>query len=83
MCLINNGIEDTERFLLKCNTYSEQGRDLLSAITEVIQLYNVSNLPNHTIVRTMLYVDERFAHNQNRQVLEATVRFSSTSERFS
>ena len=83
ICLINDGIEDTEHFLLQCHEYSEQRRDLLGAINEVLELHNISNLPNHTIVRTMLYSDERFTYNQNRQILEATVRFIRTSERFS
>ena len=83
MCLINDGIEDTEHFLLQCHAYSEHRRDLLGAINEVLELHNISNLPNHTIVRTMLYDDERFTYYQNRQILEATVRFIRTSERFS
>ena len=32
MCLKNDGIEDTEHFLLQCHVYSEQRRDLLGAI---------------------------------------------------
>ena len=81
--LMNDGIEDIEHFLLHCHAYSEQRRDRLGAINQVLQLHNISNLPNHTIVRTMLYGDERFTYNQNRQILEATARFIHTSERFS
>ena len=83
MCLINDGIENTEHFLLQCNAYSEQKRDLLGAINEVLQLHNVSTLPPQAIVRTMLYGDERFTYNHNRQILKVTVRFIRTSERFS
>ena len=50
MCLINDGIEDTEHFLLQCHAYSEQRRDLLGAINKVLELHNISNLPNHTVV---------------------------------
>ena len=66
MCLIHDGVEDTEHFLLQCTAYSEQRCDLLGAINEVLELHNISNLPNHTIVRTTLYCDERFTYNQNR-----------------
>ena len=83
MCLIKDGIEDTEHFLLQCHAYSEERRDLLGAINEVLLLHNISNLPNQAILRTMLYGDKRFTYNQNRQILEATVRFIRTSERFS
>ena len=44
MCLINDGIEDTEHFLLQYHAYSEQRRDLLGAINEVLELHNISNL---------------------------------------
>ena len=75
MCLINDGIEDIEHFLLQFHAYSEQRCDLLGAINKVLQLHSISNLPNETLVQTMLYGDERFAYSQNRQILEATVRY--------
>ena len=83
MCLINDGIEDIEHFLLKCHAYSEERRDLLGAIIVLLQFHNISNLPNQALVRTMLYGDEIFTYNQNRQIVEATVRFIGRSERFS
>ena len=83
MCLINDGIEDIDHFLLKCHAYSEQRRDLLGAINVLLQFHNISNLPNQALVRTMLYGDEIFTYNQNRQVVEATFRFIRMSERFS
>ena len=83
MCLKNDGTEDTEHFLLQCHAYSEQSLDIIGAINEVLQLHNVSNLSNQALVRTILYGDERFTYNQGRQILEATVRFIRTSERFS
>ena len=83
MFLVNGGIEDTEHFLLQCHAYSEQRRHLLGAINEVFQLHNVSNSPNQALVQTMLYCDERFTYNQNRQISEATVQFIRTPERFS
>ena len=72
----------TEHFLLQCHAYSEQKRDLLGAFNEVLQLHNVSKLPNQAIVRSILYGDEIFTY-RNRKILEATVRFIRTSERFS
>ena len=78
MCLINDGIEETEHFLLQLHAYSEQRCDLLGAINEVLLLHNISNLFNQVLVRTMLYGDIRFTYNQNRQILEATVHFIRT-----
>ena len=82
MCLINDGIEDTEHFLLQCHAYDDQRRDLLGTINEVFQLHNILNLPNQTLVQMMLYGDKRFSHNQNKQILESTLKFIHASERF-
>ena len=80
MCLTNDGIEDTEHFLLKCIAYDDQRRYLLSAISEMLQLHNIPNLPNQTIVRIILFGDTRFAHTQNRQILESPLIFIHASE---
>ena len=37
MCLKNDGIKDSEQFLLKRHAYDNQRRDLLGAINEVVQ----------------------------------------------
>ena len=73
-CLINNGIEDTEHFLLQCNAYEDQRRDLLGTVNKVFQLRNILNLlPNQTLVQIMLYDDKRFTHDQNGQILESII----------
>ena len=82
MCPINDGIEDTEHFLLQCHAYENRKHDLLSMVNEVFQLHNISNLPNRTLVEIMLYGDRRFTHDQNRQILESTLKFIHFSERF-
>ena len=73
---INDGIENTEHFLLKCHAYVDQRRDLLGAINKILQSHNTPNLPNQTLVRIILFGDSRFTHNQNRQI------FIRASERF-
>ena len=82
MCLINDGIEDTEHFLLQCHAYEDQRRDLLGIVNEVFQLHNISNLPNQALVQIMLYGDKTFTHDQNIQILESTLKFIHSSERF-
>ena len=82
MCLINDGIEDTEHFLLQCHAYEDQRRDLLGTVNEVFQLHNISYLPNQTLVQIMLYGDKTFTHDQNIQILESTLKFIHSSERF-
>ena len=44
MCLINDGIEDTEHFLLKYHAYEDQRHNLLGASNEMLLL--------HVMIRT-------------------------------
>ena len=82
MCPINDGIEDTEHFFLQCHAYESLRRDLLGTVNEVFQLHNILNLPNQTIVQILLYGDKSFTHDQNRQILESTLKFIHSSEQF-
>ena len=82
MCLINDGIEDTEHFLLQCHAYEDQRRELLGTVNEVFQQHNILNLPNQTLVQILLYGDKSFTHDQNRKILESTLKFIHSSERF-
>ena len=40
MCLVNDGIESTEHFILNCHAHDDQRCDLLGAINEILQLNN-------------------------------------------
>ena len=82
MCLVNGGIEDTEHFILNCHAYDDQRCYLLGAINEILQLNSISNPSNQTLVHIMLYVDNRFSHDENKKFLESTLKFIHTSERF-
>jgi len=59
-------------------SYDNQRHDLLGAINEVLQLHNISNL--HTLVHIILFGDNIFTHNG--QILEKTLKFIQSSERF-
>ena len=82
MCPVNDGIEDTEHFLLHYHAYDDLRRDLLGAINEVFQPQNILNLSNQTLVQILLYGDGKCTQNQNRNILESTLKFIHTSERF-
>ena len=79
VCLINDGIEETEQFLLQCNAYESQRRDLLGTVNEVFQLHNILNLPNQTLVQILSYGDKSFTHDQ--KILESTLKSIHSSER--
>ena len=82
MCLINDGIEDNEHFLLHCHAFDDQRCDLLGAVNKILHLNSISNLSNQTFVHIMFYGDKRFSHDENKKNLESTLKFIHTSERF-
>ena len=55
LCSINDGIEDTEHFLLLCHAYDEDRRDLLNSVNSILQHHGLTNLsnqkftPNHPV----------------------------------
>ena len=83
MCPINDGTENTEYFLLQCLAYNDHRCDLLGTINKVFQLQKIIHLPNPTLVQIMLYGDKMFSYNQNKQILESTLKFIHASERSS
>ena len=42
MCPINDGVEDTEHFLLLCSSFTEYRRSLLAGANDVLQTYGFS-----------------------------------------
>ena len=55
MCSINDGIEDTEHFLLLCNSFTEQRHDLLAGVNDVLEAYGYSEAPDNDILQLILY----------------------------
>ena len=82
MCSINDGIEDTEHFLLLCHSYDVQRQDLLDTINPILESQGLSNLSNKALLKILLYGDERLPPKSNTMVLEATIRYIYATERF-
>ena len=82
MSSINDGIENTEHFLLQCHAYSGQRRGLNNAINDMLHTHNILNLPDQALVWIMLYGDERFYFTQKKKILESTLNFVHASSRF-
>ena len=82
MCSINDGVEDTEHFLLLCRNYAMQRRDLLDAINTILQPEGLSHLSNEVLLKIVLYGDERLTLISNTKILEATLKYIYATERF-
>ena len=82
MCLINDGIEDTEHFLLSCHLYDVQRHDLLGTVSEILLSEGLSNLSNEALLKVLLYGDGRLSTYSNSQIIKATLKYIHASQRF-
>ena len=82
LCPANNGVEDTEHFLLHCHCYEVPRSDLLNSVSAILLPNGFSSLSNEVLLKYMLYSDESFTFETNRKPLEATLKFFHATERF-
>ena len=82
LCPANNGVEDTEHFLLLCHSYNGPRSDLLDSVNAILLPHGFSPLSNETLLKFVLYGDERLTFDTNKKLLQATLKFIHTSERF-
>ena len=82
MFSINDGIEDTEHFLVLCHSYDVQRQDVLDAINSTLEPQGLSNLSNEALHEIILYGDERLPLKSNTMVLEAKIKYIYATERF-
>ena len=70
-CPSNDGIEDTEHYLLLCHSYAGSRYDLLASLATILQLYRLSSpSSNQELVKVLLYGDERLPIDVNKNYLK-------------
>ena len=82
LCPINDGVEDTEHFLLLCHAYDEETLDLLSSVNAILRHHELINLTNENLLQILLYGHEKLSYDLNTKILEATLKYIQASERF-
>ena len=82
MCPTNDGIEDTEHFLLLCPSFAVPRRDLLTGGFALLRPFGYTNLQNNALMQILLYGDEKFPDELNKNVLLLTLQFIHKSGRF-
>ena len=75
MCPSNDGVEDTEHFLLHCHSYDGYRTDLLDSVNSTLQPYDLPNLSNALMLKLILYGDERLSVDSNSEIFKATLRY--------
>ena len=82
MCLINDGNDDAEHYLWLCCRNDEQRKGLLDAISILLQPLGFPKLPSRTLLKILLYGDDRSPLISNTRILEATLLYIYATERF-
>ena len=83
LCPTNDGIEDTEHFLLLCPSFDVQLRDLLAEISQLLQPFvQINNLSNIILIKLLLYGDKDFSDSINKSILQLTINFIHKTGRF-
>ena len=80
MCPINDGIEDTEHFLLLCDSFKEHRCNLLTDFHVVLQSSGHSIWSN-TFLQLLLYGDESLSDEVNRSIPTLTITYILKTER--
>ena len=82
MCPANDGIEDTEHFLLLCPLFDNQQQHLLAGISVAVQpFFQLNVLSNHDLTDLLVYGDKDFPSDVNKLVIEYTLNFIHETDR--
>ena len=73
MCL--QGPETTIHFLLKCPIFNIKRRELFGKINIILNRHGLSTTDDHKMVHLLLYGDENFTLLENKNVLNAIIKF--------
>ena len=82
MCPTNDGIEDTEHFLLLCPSFAVPRRCLLTGVFALLQPFGYTNLQNNVLIQILLYGDQNFPNELNKNILLLTLQFIHKSGQF-
>ena len=78
LCPTNDGIEDTEHFLLLCPAFDTEQRDLLPGVSELVRpLAQINSLSRNVLLQLLLYGDKDFSDDVNKYSNPTDYRFHS------
>ena len=82
MCSTNDGIEDTEHFLLLYPCVGVQRRDPLAGIFALLRPLGYVDLVNEFLLPLLSYGNKDFLDSVNKNILEFTLNFIHKTGRF-
>ena len=78
MCLLNDGIENCEHFLLDCGLHVLHRTTLLNNVS-LVTGFDLNTFSNSKIVTILLFGDKIFSHDTNNSILQETIKFINAS----
>ena len=82
MCQVNDGIEDTEHFLLLCNSFRKQRCSLLAGVNDVLRACGHSESADINMLQLLLYGNKNLPLEANNMILNSTIKYISETECF-
>ena len=81
LCSCSLEIEDTSHYLLHCHHFSQYRIDLMNSVKSILE--NFESLSDNVKKDILLYGDSRLDGNKNKFILEATLTYIKSTDRFS
>ena len=82
MCPVNDGIEDTEHYLLLCNSFREQRCSLLTGVNDVLEACGHSETAGINMLQLPPYGNKNLPFEANKLILNLTIKNISETKRF-
>ena len=80
LCSCGNDIESIVHFFLHCPNFTTQRQTLLNKLKSINASIMTEN--ENSVVRTLLFGRPDFNYSTNKEIINATISFSLTTERF-
>ena len=81
LCSCSLESEDTSHYLLQCHHFSQYSTDLMNSVKSILE--NFESLSDNVKKDILLYGDSRLDGNKNKIILEATLTYIKSTDRFS
>ncbi len=83
LCPTNDGVEDTEHYLLLCPSFERHRRVLLAGVLELSRPFvDIKSLSKNDLTQLLLYGDVNLSYDVNKNILKMTLDFIHKTGRF-
>ena len=81
LCSCSLEVESSTHFFLHCKCYNDIRKTLLDTVKEIANK-DLTNYSDEYLVNLFLFGSQSYSFNENKEIIEASIKFILTSERF-